>query len=105
MKYLKVDQALYDFSLCVQNFKNKLNIPNAKVLSLGGSYGGLLSIWMRIRFPNIIDVGYGASAPIFENYGLADPNFFFDKITSVVDSYNSNCPNLIRSAFSQIDIT
>lgn len=64
-----------------------------------------MAIWMRIRFPNIIDVGYGASAPIFENYAVADPYFFFNKITSVVNSYDNRCPGLIRDAFAKIDIT
>jgi len=35
-------------------------------VALGGSYGGLLTLFFRIRFPNIVDIAYAASAPLKE---------------------------------------
>src|SRR3954467_160240 len=44
MKYLTIDQALFDFANFIQNPPKELNIPNdAKWITVGGSYAGNLA--------------------------------------------------------------
>lgn len=60
--HLTTTQALYDF-VSLLNYLN----PNQKrpVIVFGGSYGGMLSSWMRIKYPSIVAGAIASSAPIW----------------------------------------
>jgi dipeptidyl aminopeptidase/acylaminoacyl peptidase len=34
------------------------------MVSFGGSYGGMLAAWIRMKFPNVIDLSIASSAPL-----------------------------------------
>lgn len=54
--YLTVEQALADFADFLQNVKRTWpGTAQSKVVAFGGSYGGMLASWMRIKYPWIID--------------------------------------------------
>ena len=42
---------------------------SSPVVGFGGSYGGMLGSWFRIKYPHIIDGVIAASAPIWNFYG------------------------------------
>jgi len=47
------------------------------------SYGGMLSAYMRFRYPNIITGSIAASAPIFLVAGDSPRDTFFEDVTAV----------------------
>ena len=47
-----------DILNCVQDD----NCP--AMVSFGGSYGGMLAAWMRMKIPNVIDLSIASSAPL-----------------------------------------
>lgn len=63
--YLTSLQALHDY-VNFLNFlkKDVYNCPECPIIAFGGSYGGMLASWMRMKFPNNIDGAMGMSAPI-----------------------------------------
>ena len=61
--YLTTSQALADYASIV-SFLNP-NYPKRPVITFGGSYGGMLSAWMRILYGNMIAGSIASSAPIW----------------------------------------
>ena len=48
------------------------------------SYGGVLSAYMRFKYPNVIDAALAASAPIYMmTFKGSEREFFFSAVTQV----------------------
>ena len=48
------------------------------------SYGGMLSAYMRFKYPNVIDAALAASAPIYMiTFTGSEREFFFPAVTKV----------------------
>ncbi|KAI9999187.1 hypothetical protein PInf_004006 [Phytophthora infestans] len=103
MKYLSTEQALADFAVLITYLKTewKLDIP---VIGFGGSYGGMLGSWFRMKYPHIIDGVIAGSAPILSFLGDEVPldKGSFERIVTFDASEEAgsapNCvPNIRRT--------
>merc|ERR1719206_10798 len=66
--YLTSWQALADYAGVINHVK--LTIPgaeNSPVIAFGESYGGMLSAWMRVKYPHLVDGAISSSAPMLQN--------------------------------------
>mmetsp|Transcript_59726 Transcript_59726/g.82932 ORF Transcript_59726/g.82932 Transcript_59726/m.82932 type:complete len:127 (+) Transcript_59726:332-712(+) len=58
-------QALHDYIDFLQYLKSDIyKCPTCPIIAFGGSYGGMLAAWIRMKFPNVIDGSMALSAPI-----------------------------------------
>ena len=49
LQFLTAEQALADYAEFIMWLKQQYSCPNAPVIAFGGSYGGMLAAWFRIK--------------------------------------------------------
>jgi pimeloyl-ACP methyl ester carboxylesterase len=70
LRLLNSAQALADAAALVTSLRQQLRCsglngePRCPAVAVGGSYPGFLAAMMRMRYPNVIDMAYAASAPL-----------------------------------------
>jgi len=52
LKYLTVEQAMFDYVELIKMIKDTRGIQDRAVIVGGGSYGGMIAAWLRMKFPN-----------------------------------------------------
>jgi lysosomal Pro-X carboxypeptidase len=73
MNYLSAEQALEDYASLIRYLRESLPAKTNAFIGFGGSYGGMLGSWLRIKYPSAIDGVIAASAPILSFLGLDPP--------------------------------
>ncbi|KAF6212329.1 hypothetical protein GE061_012851 [Apolygus lucorum] len=89
--YLSSLQALADYVDLIAHLKTvytKTNNAPIPVIAFGGSYGGMLAAWIRMKYPGIITGSLAASAPIWQFTGMT-PCEAFNKNTDDLKNYLS----------------
>lgn len=107
MHWLTHEQALADYAHLLYTFKQtRMQGKLTPTIVFGGSYGGMLSAWMRIKYPNIVDGAIAASAPILafdgQNY---DSRTYWQVVTrdaTPAAGAPTGCDSLVRKAFSDL---
>ncbi|CAL1674146.1 unnamed protein product [Lasius platythorax] len=100
--YLTSQQALADYVELIGYLRSKREYNRSPVIVFGGSYGGMLSAWMRMKYPHIVQGAIAASAPILQFTDIVTCEAFARITTSDFRASNPTCPQLIRKAWSTI---
>ena len=96
-------EALADYAKLVRQLREEYEDVVA-VIAFGGSYGGMLASWMRMKYGHVVDGAIAASAPIYAFDGEdppVDPNAFAkgSTYTALLSGHGAECPNKIQNAF------
>uniref|UniRef100_A0A0A9WII6 Lysosomal Pro-X carboxypeptidase n=1 Tax=Lygus hesperus TaxID=30085 RepID=A0A0A9WII6_LYGHE len=105
--YLSSLQALADYVDLIAHLKtvySKRDNAPIPVIAFGGSYGGMLAAWIRMKYPGIITGSLAASAPIWQFTGMTPCDAFYKVTTRAFKvSGSQNCVDTIKNSWGAID--
>ncbi|XP_054167526.1 lysosomal Pro-X carboxypeptidase-like [Oppia nitens] len=101
--YLTTEQALADFAELLEFINDtEPKAANSPVVTFGGSYGGMLAAWFRMKYPHLTVGALAASAPILQFPGIYDCNGYFDIVSKDFKDYSVNCYESIRKSWPAV---
>jgi lysosomal Pro-X carboxypeptidase len=98
LQFLTTEQALADYALLIKYIKKNLKAESCPVITFGGSYGGMLSAWFRLKYPTIVTGAIASSAPILQFYNTGVSEWIYSKITTD-DFSEAGCSSNIKNSF------
>lgn len=99
--FLTSEQALADYARLLPALKAKWSMPaSTPVIAFGGSYGGMLAAWFRMKYPNIVTGSLAASAPILYFQGLTPPGVFNEIVTN--DFEEQGCSGQLKQGMLEV---
>ncbi|XP_069495981.1 lysosomal Pro-X carboxypeptidase [Ambystoma mexicanum] len=104
LNYLTSEQALADFAVLIRYLK--ATIPGAKdsaVIAIGGSYGGMLAAWLRMKYPDVVVGALAASAPIWQFEDLVPCDAFYDIVTNDFHKSGEGCSESVSKSWNAIN--
>eukprot|EP00257_Ricinus_communis_P027734 XP_025015148.1 lysosomal Pro-X carboxypeptidase [Ricinus communis] len=102
LSYLTAEQALADFAVLITDLKRNLTAEDCPVVLFGGSYGGMLAAWMRLKYPHIAIGALAASAPILQFENVVPHEIFYDIVSNDFKRESSRCFNTIKESWNAI---
>lgn len=102
--YLTSEQALADYVELIAYLKSA--IPGAEkspVIVFGGSYGGMLAAWFRMKYPHIVQGAIAASAPILQFPGITPCEDFGKVVTADFAKESAECVEVIRKSWDAVN--
>ncbi|XP_010683638.2 uncharacterized protein LOC104898282 isoform X1 [Beta vulgaris subsp. vulgaris] len=103
--YLSSTQALADYATIILDLKKNLTATESPVVVFGGSYGGMLAAWFRLKYPHVAIGALASSSPILNFGNLTSPFSFNNIVTQDFKSESENCYKVIKGSWAQIEET
>eukprot|EP00039_Didymoeca_costata_P029055 m.23103 g.23103 ORF g.23103 m.23103 type:complete len:514 (+) comp7466_c0_seq3:18-1559(+) len=102
-RLLTMEQALADYAQILSFIRPQYN--NVPAVGFGGSYGGMLAAWLRMKYPSAIVGAIAASAPILAFGKEWDTNRYWQVVTrdaTPAAGAKEGCDSAVRSAWPMI---
>nr|GMD24117.1 lysosomal Pro-X carboxypeptidase-like [Ipomoea batatas] len=101
--YFNSAQALADYAEVLLYLKKKYSAQHAPIIVFGGSYGGMLASWFRLKYPHVALGALASSAPILYFDNITPENGYYSLVTKDFKEVSENCYQTIRKSWSIID--
>jgi hypothetical protein len=100
--YLTVEQAMADFNWLQVHIRKKWDLTrDSAFVVAGGSYGGNLALWLRLKNPNLWAGAIASSATPLKHL-LRESNAFNRIVAEVYGNVSDACPELIRQGWREL---
>uniref|UniRef100_A0A8C4Q8S6 Lysosomal Pro-X carboxypeptidase n=1 Tax=Eptatretus burgeri TaxID=7764 RepID=A0A8C4Q8S6_EPTBU len=104
LQYLSSAQVLADYAVLIRHIKRSVaGARKSPAVAVGGSYGGMLAAWLRMKYPQSVVGAIAASAPIWRFSGLASCEGFAEVTTRTFNRSNPACAASVRRSWAAID--
>ncbi|XP_068626607.1 lysosomal Pro-X carboxypeptidase [Battus philenor] len=100
--YLSSGQALADYADLINFLQNNAVKPRYPVIAFGGSYGGMLAAYFRMKYPHLVAGAIAASAPVHMFPGMLPCDVYHRIVSSSFAVANKTCRENIRQSWSII---
>ncbi|XP_076040777.1 lysosomal Pro-X carboxypeptidase-like [Oratosquilla oratoria] len=100
---LTSSQVLADFASLGTHIRQSLNATDSALISFGGSYGGMLAAWFRMKYPHITQGALASSAPILQFTGMVPCHVFGQIVTEDFQRTSLECTEVVRRSWAAID--
>ncbi|OAY31800.1 lysosomal Pro-X carboxypeptidase isoform X1 [Manihot esculenta] len=101
--YLNSQQALADFAVLIRSLKHNLSSDASPVVVFGGSYGGMLAAWFRLKYPHIAIGALASSAPILQFDDITPWSSFYDAVSQDYKEASLNCYEVIKNSWAELE--
>jgi lysosomal Pro-X carboxypeptidase len=99
-RFLSIEQVMWDYIKIIEFIKDKDGMQDRAVIAFGGSYGGMLAAWLRIKYPQHFQGAIAASAPILWFEGKTDPSAFTEIASkAIMSAGGQTCYDSIKYGF------
>ena len=100
---LSSEQALADYAVFLTHLKATTpGAASSPVIAFGGSYGGMLAAWLRVKYPHVVVGALASSAPILQFNNVTPCNTFADIVTRTFHNSGTNCKANIKASWGAI---
>eukprot|EP01065_Artemidia_motanka_P036484 TRINITY_DN44410_c0_g1_i1.p1 TRINITY_DN44410_c0_g1~~TRINITY_DN44410_c0_g1_i1.p1 ORF type:complete len:465 (+),score=112.43 TRINITY_DN44410_c0_g1_i1:60-1454(+) len=100
---LTLDNVLADYAAVISSFTGTGGkYAGAKVITYGGSYGGFLSMMMKVNYPKLVTGSIASAAPAYLlGSGIPDGTWY-DTVADIYTAQDSTCATAVSGAFKQV---
>ncbi|CAL1404128.1 unnamed protein product [Linum trigynum] len=103
--YMSSQQAIADYAEIILNVKEQFNTDNSPVVVVGGSYGGMLATWFRLKYPHLAIGALASSAPILYFDDITPQDAYYNVVTKDFREASETCYQTIKESWAEIDET
>ncbi|KAK9097090.1 hypothetical protein Sjap_022587 [Stephania japonica] len=103
LAHLTAEQALADYAVLITELKRNLTADTSPVVLFGGSYGGMLAAWMRLKYPHVAIGALASSAPILQFENVVPRETFYDIVSNDFRRESVECFNTIKRSWNSIE--
>ncbi|EFJ36263.1 hypothetical protein SELMODRAFT_404105 [Selaginella moellendorffii] len=100
LAFCSAEQALADFATLILDLKRNLSAQASPVVVFGGSYGGMLAAWFRLKYPHIAIGALASSAPILQFENIVPYTTYYDIVSNAFKVGIESFSGFFRTGFA-----
>uniref|UniRef100_A0A7N0UJG6 Lysosomal Pro-X carboxypeptidase n=1 Tax=Kalanchoe fedtschenkoi TaxID=63787 RepID=A0A7N0UJG6_KALFE len=101
--YFSSAQAIADYAAILIHIKKTLRARYSPVIAVGGSYGGMLASWFRLKYPHVVLGALASSAPILYFDDITPNDGYFTVATRDFQEESQSCYETIKESWDEMD--